>query len=724
MKPLSLTVPVTIRAAEGDSPVRRFEMVAYTGEPMRIDGFPLPVVIDCASLDTSVQELPALFNHGADCPVGQIQSVTCDGSPPIRAAGVFTPSGLSDDRAAEVINRADAGYRWQVSIGGNPASVEQYQRGESFTANGRQYTGPAMLAKGVRLREISFVTIGGDSLTSAVVAGSTPTLRGSAMDFETWVTSLGFVPADLTEQQRAAMTIQFNEIYGEEEAETPAEMPVTAEDGMVKPEDQLPANAGAKPPVIQASNHAEVQAEAQRITAIQAAAKKYGSPTMTINGNRVEVAAHAIAEGWTPAQAEIQAMRSQLRTPPPQLRVTPGGTIQALTAGLMIKCGVALDNPAFGRARGGELFKHAPWLQAGINDPNRNRIMDAGHRFADMSALDLAKEAIRCSGGQVYSSRTETIRAAFSTPSFNNVITTSMNAMLMSKYVEAADTTGGWVIETDVANYLTQERSRVTATKGLTRQPEGAEADHIAPDDLKETYKVARYGSQLVVDEIAIVNDSLGAFAEEAGAMGLAAARLRPDLVYATLLANPTLATTSLSLFSASNETANLLTSSALSASTLATARKTMALVRENGVNLGLVLSHLIVPPALGDTAYNLVSSQLQLIASAGTTDVARTTGELNALKRHNFTLVEEPRLENGVIHPETGTSYSGSATTWFAASSMAPSLEVGYLQGTGRSPQSRTWQLTGGSYGVGWAVKHVIGICPRDWRGLQKATA
>ncbi len=724
MNPLSITVPVTIRAAEGDSPVRRFEMVAYTGEPMRIDGFPLPVVIDCASLDNSVQTLPALFNHGAECPVGQIQSVTCDGTPPIRAAGVFTPSGLADDRAAEVINRADAGYRWQVSIGGNPASVEQYQRGESFQANGRTYQGPALLAKGVKLREISFVTIGGDSLTSAVVAGSTPTLKGAQMDFATWVAALGFDEASLTDQQRAALTIKFTEEQAdmaEDTAETPADMPVTAEDGMVKPEDQMPANAGARKPVIQASNHAEVQAELQRITAIQAAAKKYGNPVMTLNGTRIEVAAHAIAEGWTPAQAEIQAMRSQLRTPPSNLQVRAGASTQALEAGLILRCGGALDSKAY--AHRGAVDKLPGWLRAGINDANRNRVMEEGHRFSKLSAVDLCQHALRAAGKPVPFDRDEMIRAAFSTPSFNNVITTSMNAMLMLKYVEAADTTGGWVVETDVANYLTQERSRVTATKGLSRQPEGAEADHIAPDDLKETYKVARYGSQLVVDEIAIVNDSLGAFAEEAGSMGLAAARLRPDLVYGTLLANPTLAATSLSLFSASNETANLLTSSALSASTLATARKTMALIRENGVNLGLVMTHLIVPPSLGDTAYNLVASQLQLITStSGTAD--RTTGELNALKRHNFALVEEPRLENGVIHPETGTSYSGSATTWFTASSQAPSLEVGYLQGTGRSPQSRTWQLTGGSYGVGWAVKHVIGICPRDWRGLQKVTA
>jgi len=62
VKPLSLTVPVTIRAAEGDSPVRRFEMVAYTGEPMRIDGFPLPVVIDCASPNLFIKAISSATN--------------------------------------------------------------------------------------------------------------------------------------------------------------------------------------------------------------------------------------------------------------------------------------------------------------------------------------------------------------------------------------------------------------------------------------------------------------------------------------------------------------------------------------------------------------------------------------------------------------------------------------------------------------------------------------
>lgn len=729
MNPLSLTVPVTIRAAEGgDNPVRRFEMIAYTGEPMRIDGFDLPVVIDCASLDTTQQTIPALFNHGADNPVGQIQAVSAtNGRPPIRASGVFTPSGSPDDKAAEVVNRADAGYRWQVSIGGNPSSVERYQRGETFTANGRTYQGPAVLARGVRLREISFVTIGGDSLTSAVVAASTPTLKGAAMDFETWVTSLGFEVGSLTPQQAAALQIAFGqmtETETETRAETPAETPVNAEDAMTEEEDpdkpKVPVNAGAKRPTIQAGaggNHAEVQAERQRISAIQAAVKKYGSPSMLVAGGHVEVAAHAVAEGWTPAQAEVQAMRSQLRTPPPNIRGSGGASMQALQGAMVLQAGGRLDHPGYQTAAAVHLIPS--WLRAGINEPTRNRFMEESHRLSKLSGVDFCRESLRASGRAVPHDVDDMIQAAFSSGSLTNSMTTSMNAKLLAAYLESPDTTQGWVQEDDVPNYLQNERVRTTKGASLSQQPENAEAEHDTIEDVQETYKVKRYSRQIEVDEIAVVNDTLGAIARKPVEFGLAAARLRPDLVYGTLLANPTLNATGRELFNATD--GNLITSSALTQAKMTAAIAQMSLIRENSVNIDVTPTHLIVPPSLRDPARVIIGSQINL----ATTTANAAIGNVNPLYDYNLDLRPEKRLENGVTHPATGTAYSGSATTWYLASQFAPAIEVGYLRGSGRAPKVRSWTYDRqGRFGMGWDVMMVIGVCVLDWKGIEKMTA
>jgi len=103
-KPLILTAAVSVAPTASDSTVRRFELVAYTGEAMDINGFDLPVVIDISTINTTNQRIPALFDHDPSRPVGQVQSVAAsNGLPPVIARGVFTPSGKADDCCPEVI---------------------------------------------------------------------------------------------------------------------------------------------------------------------------------------------------------------------------------------------------------------------------------------------------------------------------------------------------------------------------------------------------------------------------------------------------------------------------------------------------------------------------------------------------------------------------------------------------------------------------------------------
>ena len=736
-KPLTLTAAVSVAPTASDSPVRRFELVAYTGEAMDINGFDLPVVIDISTINTTNQRIPALFDHDPSRPVGQVQSVSAsNGLPPVIARGVFTPSGKADDCCPEVIARADAGFQWQASVGGNPERIERYNKGEQFAANGRTYEGPALLAFGLKLKEISFVSIGGDGNTSAVVASNKRT-KESEMTYEEWLVSMGFdteAQTMLTEIQGTNLKKLYDDEYGEEvtETEEPAttELPVNAEamtdeevvvtaegDVVEDEEDKLPANASAKKSKIRAT--AKVAAERVRISQIVAIAKKYGNPTMFVGGKPVKVAAHAVSAGWDTNRSEVQAMRSQLVAPPSNARGNGGATLQALQGAMLLRAGGRLDHKGYGALSATGLIPS--WLRAGLNDANRNRIMDEAHRFSKLSAVDVCSAALRASGRDVPHDRDDMIRAAFSSASLTNVMTTSMNAILLSTYLDTPDTTQGWVREQDVPDYKLNERPRVEKGSELSPHPENAEADHDTMTDTVETYKVERFSRQFVLDEIAIINDSLGAIGQKPQEFGAAAARLRPNLVYATLLANPTLLATGLPLFNGTNGNAN--TSVALNAANLSASLAEMATIRENGVNIDVTPSHLIVPFALRDLAVQLTQSPT--IVVGGTAGVVTQVGVRNPLNDWGLFPTPEKRLDNGVSHPTTGLAYVGSASTWYLASNMVPAFEVGYLRGSSRAPKTRSWTYDrDGRFGMGWDVSIAIGVCPLDWRGIQRNSA
>jgi hypothetical protein len=233
------------------------------------------VVIDCSTIDISAQSIPALYDHQASgsCVVGQIESVTMPtaGRPPIMATGIFTPTDLPNDASKEVLAKADAGFRWQASVGGNPTSVVNVPAGQSVECNGRSYEGPLYIARGMKLREISFVVIGGDGRTRAVVASYQ--IEGAAMSFEEWLTSMGFDTESqgmMNEVQLANMKKLYSAEYGETETETE----VVAEGEMVDPVKDPPTDAAAKPLEIKATADTRVA----NIKAVTLIASEAGNP--------------------------------------------------------------------------------------------------------------------------------------------------------------------------------------------------------------------------------------------------------------------------------------------------------------------------------------------------------------------------------------------------------------------------------------------------------------
>ena len=254
----------------------------------------------------------------------------------------------------------------------------------------------------------------------------------------------------------------------------------------------------------------------------------------------------------------------------------------------------------------------------------------------------------------------------------------------------------------------------------LPKLPRGGEADHAEREDQGESYKISRYAEQFVVDEQDFIDDNMGALRDTPVEFGEKASRQRPDLVYAILLANPTLAATGRQLFNVTD--GNLGSSSALSDSTLKAAIAAFGTVTEKGVILNLRPTHLIVPWGLHFTGKELRNSSQIIVA--GTAGNVTTRGNANTLADEGLEQVTEGRLDNGVTDPDSGTTYSGSATTWFLASNQAPTIEVAYRRGTGRMPQVRGFVLDKGQWGLGWDINLDIGAKAMEWRTLRKTTA
>ena len=302
------------------------------------------------------------------------------------------------------------------------------------------------------------------------------------------------------------------------------------------------------------------------------------------------------------------------------------------------------------------------------------------------------------------------------------------NAVLIQKLEEAGDTTIGWTQERDANNFQPMDTTRLVKGNKLTAHARGGQADSAERAAINEQYKISRYSQIFQVDEQDMIDDAFQALKDIPDEMSLACSRMRPDLVYSILLANANLTATSQALFSATQpeSQSNLKGSSgALDSTNLQIGIASMFNVRENGVGLNLYPSHLLVPMILTGTGYNLL--QGQNIALAGTAGSVTEKGDVNPLaaiqaKMGKIDIVTDQRLTNGVVDPVTGTTYTGSASTWRLVSNKCKTIEVAYLKGSGRAPQVRQFNLDKGRWGIGWDVALDIGAKALEWRGVYES--
>jgi len=246
-----------VEAREGgeSKPLRRFEMVAYTGGAMDLMGWDAPVVVDLAGLAVRGAARPILKDHSPSLIVGHTESVGVEAGQ-LRVAGVVSGAGRV---AAEIVESSRHGFPWQASVGARATRTEFVKKGQTAAANGRTFEGPVHIVRASNLKEVSFVALGADDDTTARVAANGGNAEGGTMPIET---------------------------IGDAVAATGGDAPATAT---------------ATPPITDpiADMRARAAAEATRIAALH-----------TICTGHPEIEAKAILDGWSTERAELEVLRA------------------------------------------------------------------------------------------------------------------------------------------------------------------------------------------------------------------------------------------------------------------------------------------------------------------------------------------------------------------------------------------------------------------------------
>jgi hypothetical protein len=748
---------MTVRAASVDEKTRSVEVTMTTEGQVTVMDLQRYEPIDEVLLADGGQfpdQLPLLANHARyslDAVLGSVRDMHREGSKWVGRA--YFAEG--DPEAEKAWNKVKQGHLRDVSAGYRATDYEDIPPNQKRVVNGREYTAgdrTLRISKRWDPKELSLVPIGADRNTKVRHAPGAPGTKENAMppQVRKYLESIG-LRTDASDVQAQEF---LNKLQGKQRHRADALAGNTAtleETFRAEVVELIAAAAAAKPgdPSAPTGQRGDTSTSTTTATPGTAATTTVTSATPTPDQIRADaqrgerervkqirelatpevptdLVSRAEEEGWTTERAAGEFLRHLRGGRSPSVGASAGGATApgGIVANHERDCTQRTLGLAMAMRANVDLERWAKRQR--IPQAEWQNLAQRADRYNDMSMVDVCREALRLDGREIPATRDETIRAAVSGAALTQIFTTSVNAMLLQAYEEEPDTTM-WVEETDVADFKTNLAIKYAGNAGMKKLGRGGKADHATAEDSAESYKVARYAKQFVVDEQDIIDDSFNALSDMPREFGQASRRLRPDLVYAMMLANPTMAdggavmnTTALTTAGGhanfANDASNANVGGPLAAASLQNAIVQMAKqFRGSGRNkvvLNIKPQYLIVPPELKFTAEILLTSAERIISTSD-------GGTFNPLKG-TLTPVVEARLGTvGVTDPDSGTAYTGTAVNYWLASRPGLHARVAYRRGTNRSPMIRSFNLDKGQWGIGWDVNLDIGCKFVDFRGI-----
>lgn len=636
-----------------------------------------------------------------------------------------------DKEADKAWNKVRQDHLKDTSIGYRVFDSTMIEPGQTATVAGRKFTArnlPLKISAIWKPKEVSLTPIGADE-DAKTREQPLHYLRGLTMDpkLREYLESIG-LRADGSDEDAERF---YKELTGKKKARadeikagqrTPEEE-IARRDAEAQRRETpppLPAQGQQRPETPPEDPPVDVAAIARQAVADERAR---GRQIRELAGDDVPEAirTQAVEDGWDLARCSREFLTAVRENRGPNGDPNGGPAIhsrshegslsaRSLAAGLLI--GQGLDPTEHSMHNGQRTPRRSDQLT--------EQDADGGDRFARLSAVDICRQAAYLDTGRSILDPDEAIRTAVSGATLTSIFTTSAYAKLLEGWQTVGDSTVGWTDEEDVANFLLQDDITLDAQSRLQQLPRGDTAKHATASDSKEQYRIARYAKQFVVDEQDIIDDRLGAIMAMPVEMGEAARRLRPDLVYAIILANPALVADSIAVFEAITHL-NLGTAP-LGSSSLKAAISAMGKQRLNNNVLNIKPRYLLLPSALEFVGDELLSPAMLAKLFADSSDPVFSTE--NQIARRNLIPVSDDRLgAGGVVDPRTGVLTPGSDTAWYLAAGGRRSIRVAFRRGTNRQPVMRSFQLDRGQWGIGWDINLDIGACFIDYRGWYSST-
>lgn len=637
------------------------------------------------------------------------------------------------------------GHISQVSAGVSPIESETIPAGQVRTIRGANYSAhpdrPLFVRTRTVMREVSLTTFAADPQTK-IRSLSEEILRMNPKTMQ-FLLSIGLKQGSTEDEAKTFYTSLPESTRAlADEAATKADKKDDddEEDDDKEKEDK--------------ERHAQVDADTVRREAVDGERKRVTKLRELGTGLPEDTVRKAIDDGWTPEVAApkfLEMIRTRTAPAAQSRSFEKDVSAEVLGAAITIRSlsnmvddkslkntnpldlfGAAGYRPA-GQIRNGgtDWVKGRPFSVETIRKQNE-QLLERADRFSGLSMLDVCRMSCQLDGISMSGwDPGETIRSAASGSSLGAIFTTNFNALFLAGYLDSVDTTVGWVTESDVPNFMPAERATVGKMGGLRQHTPNRPAEHMDMTDWNEFLQVRRFSGQFKIDEMDLINDRFGALNQMSPTeLGLAARQLRPNMVYSTLLKNPTLNQDSTALFDAAHgnyvtgATTRLTDPTDVSAPVYAKpiqdAISAIGQQRMRNRPLNLFPRYLLVPPSLRWAASVLLQSAERVIAtgSGGTYNPLRDLGiEPRVEARLNATGCPDPTADDALV--------AGSDTAWHLVCQPgeqgAKTIEVGYLRGTGRAPKIRSFVMEKGEWGIGWDVVMDLGVTVLDFRCMYK---